>query len=278
MGDIMGAFNNAVGFTEDPATVQGSAILLQMTAANQANQLQQQRWEEAQANSRPWLSAGQGAVNQLAAGLSPNGQFSTVPQFKFDANQMAKDPGYQFRMQQGIDAIKAGGAAAGNLGSGNMGVALMDYGQNLASNEYQNAFSRYLTEYNTNLNAQNTLYNRLAGVAGTGQTAANQIANAGQNFANQFGANLTNAANASGVGAYNAALNSQNRMVSAGNQLGNMLGNYFANQYAQDAWNYNNAGSLYGGQWRGDAATQGYYDASGGDNFNNMDTVDLSMY
>jgi hypothetical protein len=89
------------------------------------------------------------------------------------------DPGYEFRKQEGINALAAAGAASGNYGSGNMGVALQDYGQNIASQEFQN------------------VYNRLAGMSGTGQVTSQQIGSMGvntggamANYLNQAGQNI----------------------------------------------------------------------------------------
>lgn len=89
------------------------------------------------------------------------------------------DPGYEFRKQEGVNALAAAGAASGNYGSGNMGVALQDFGQNLASQEFQN------------------VYNRLAGMSGTGQVQSQAIGNMGvntgnvmANYLNQAGQNI----------------------------------------------------------------------------------------
>jgi len=66
------------------------------------------------------------------------------------------DPGYQFRLQEGVNALNRSGAAKGMSLSGAQAKALTDYGQNTGSAEYGNYF------------------NRLAGVAGQGATSAAQ--------------------------------------------------------------------------------------------------------
>jgi hypothetical protein len=63
------------------------------------------------------------------------------------------------------------------------------YGQGLAGQTYQDAYNRYNTD-------QSNLYNRLAGIAGTGQTAAPTLGNAGANYAANVGNTLTGGANA----------------------------------------------------------------------------------
>jgi len=259
MGDIMGAFNQAVGLTEDPAQVQQQAAANQLTASDKANAQQQANWEQTQANMKPWLTAGTGAVNQLAAGTAPGGQFSTVPTFNPNSVNLGQDPGYQFRTQQGVNALTAAGSAAGNLGSGNLGTALVNYGQQAGSQEYGAAYGRAMDQYNSGLNAQNTMFNRLSGIAGTGQVASGQLASYGAQNALAQGNNSMNAANLAGQMRTNAAVGQSNMLSSAGNQMGaigNQLANYFTNQNAlQNQQNYG-----YG---------QAYGDAGG--NINNVD-------
>lgn len=65
---------------------------------------------------------------------------------------MQEDPGYQFRTKQGLQALENSAAARGVLRSGNTYKALEDYGQESASNEYQNVYNRRFGEYTTNAN------------------------------------------------------------------------------------------------------------------------------
>jgi hypothetical protein len=55
-----------------------------------------------------------------------------------------QDPGYQFRLSEGLKALQASQAAKGGLVSGGALKALEGYGQGLASQEYQNAYARSL--------------------------------------------------------------------------------------------------------------------------------------
>lgn len=57
----------------------------------------------------------------------------------------ASDPSYQFRFNQGEQALERSAGAKGLLNSGNRLIALSDYGQNTASTEYQNQFQRLAT-------------------------------------------------------------------------------------------------------------------------------------
>jgi hypothetical protein len=87
--------------------------------------------------------------------------------------QFHADPGYSFRMSEGVKALERSAAARGLLQSGGTLKGITQYGQDLASAEYQNAFSRYLTERQARLGP----YEFLTGV---GQAAAaGQSANIG---------------------------------------------------------------------------------------------------
>jgi hypothetical protein len=125
------------------------------------------------------------------------------------------DPGYQFRLSQGTDAIDRSAAASGNLFTGGTGKALTQFGQDYASNEYGNVYNRamgqYAQNYNIFNNNQANQFNRLAAISGIGQTTANQLGVFGQQAANnvgnidlatgqQIGNNLNNAGAARGSG------------------------------------------------------------------------------
>ncbi len=61
-----------------------------------------------------------------------------------------KDPGFQFRMDQGRKALEASAAGRGVLRSGGTLKNLMEYGQNFGSQEFGNVWNRALQEYDTN--------------------------------------------------------------------------------------------------------------------------------
>lgn len=111
----------------------------------------------------------------------------------FGMSDFTADPGYQFRISEGQKALERSAAAKGGLNSGAAMKAITRFGQNTASDEYQNAYNRY----NTN---QTNLYNRLAGVAGTGQTATNTLSGIGQSTANNISENYLQSGNAQAAG------------------------------------------------------------------------------
>lgn len=83
----------------------------------------------------------------------------------FTNEDFVKDPGYQFRLNEGAKAVQGSAAAQGGLLSGAAMKAMQRYGQGYASNEFANAFNR------DTANKQNR-FNRLSGVIDTGARAA----------------------------------------------------------------------------------------------------------
>lgn len=114
---------------------------------------------------------------------------------QFMANQ---DPGYAFRMSEGMKGLERSAAARGGLLSGAQMKGIQRYGQDLASQEYQNAFNRYQTARTNTLNP----YASLAGVA---QSSANTLGSAAGQFGQQMGSNIIGAGNAAAAGQVGAA-------------------------------------------------------------------------
>lgn len=135
------------------------------------------------------------------------------------------DPGYQFRLQQGEKALDMGAAASGNLLTGGTANAEQQYGQNYASNEYSNVYNRALQDYSTNYNTfeanQANQYNRLASMAGVGQTTASQINNNISSGTTTAASTMGSAANAIGANINNAAAATASGYVGGANAISN---------------------------------------------------------
>lgn len=127
---------------------------------------------------------------------------------KFTGNyaptQLDMDPSYQWRLSQGLKNLQASAAARGGLLTGQGAKDINDYAQGAASQEYQAAFDR-------NRTSQQDLYNRLASLAGVGQTATGASGAAGQTAAGNIGANTL-----AGVGSANNYLTSGAAAQAAG--------------------------------------------------------------
>ena len=189
-------------------------------AQRYAADLQKQMFERQTELQEPWRQAGIGALNQLIP-LSQQYQ-------PFGMAQFQAEPGYGFRLSEGIKALERGAAARGGLLSGAQGKALQQYGQNLASQEYQNAFNRYQAERQARLGP-------LQSLAGVGQTATQAIGGA----ASQYGSNVGNLAMTGGANQAMAALAQGNIRASQYGQLGSAFGSKQAQNYF---------GKLFGGE------------------------------
>lgn len=174
----------------------GDAASTQAASTDRAADLQYKQWRESVDLQKPWLTAGETALNRLSAGMAPGGEFATP----FSKTNWQTDPGYQFRLGEGLKALDRQAAARGGLISGAALKAATRYGQDYGSGEYQNAFNRYYTE-------RENMMRPLQSLAGVGQTASQQIAGSGERMASNVGDLMTSgaAARASGyVGTANA--------------------------------------------------------------------------
>lgn len=167
------------------ADAAGSAASTQANAANRAADLQYKQWQEQVALQKPWLTAGETALNKLTPLATEYTPFAQT--------NWQQDPGYAFRMSEGLKALDRQAAARGGLISGAALKGAQRYGQDLASQEYQNAFNRYQTERNAQLNP-------LQSLAGVGQTTAQQLGQAGTQMAQNVGEAQQNAAAARASG------------------------------------------------------------------------------
>lgn len=212
---ILGA-NAASSASKTQAQASEQASQLELQAEEQALQQQQGQFSLINTETLPWRTVGTEAEfqleNELGVGGSPSqagygsltqGFNQPVPQFDPNATQI--DPGFNYRLQVANQALQASAAAKGTLNSGGTEMALLNQSQNLASQEYQNAYARNLQNYQSQLQsygaAQNTFYNnqanqynRLAGLAGAGQQTVGSLASLGQNNANSISSLLTGTA------------------------------------------------------------------------------------
>lgn len=169
---------------------------------------QERMFNTQNAQQAPYREAGYSALSDIA-GMKPY----LTHQFGAEDFQAGIDPSYNFRREQGNLATtnllnRAGGAVGGNTLQG-----LTNYGQDLASTEYGNAFNRYQTQ-------RSNIYNTLASIAGIGQTAQGQTSNLAQNVAGNIGQ--------AQIGGASAVAGGQ---VGVGNALSGGLQNYGNMQY-----------------------------------------------
>jgi hypothetical protein len=196
----------------------------QADAAAQANQTNKYMYDQTRADYAPWMATGEGALYGLAdaSGVprpDGNGGFTAGHGFQ-------TSPGYQFRLNQGLDAIDRRNAAHGMLLSGAEAKGINDYAQGTASDEYGN------------------YTNRLAALAGLGQTANAGAAGAAQNYAagNSASLNTQGQARASGyTGAANNLIGGVNNAYTYGSLYPSLIargggGGYGGNALAGGAY------------------------------------------
>lgn len=133
----------------------------QKSAANAGIAEQQRQYDQSRADLAPWRTTGGAALDKLSQLYGLGGQ---AP----DPSVFTASPGYQFRYNEGLRGIDRGAAARGLLHSGAAVKAEENFGQGLASSEFNN------------------YSNTLQQIAGTGQTAANATVAAGANAANNI--------------------------------------------------------------------------------------------
>lgn len=178
-----------------------NAAQTQADAAAYAADLQYKQYKQQRKDAEPWRNAGVDALGRIQGQM---GDFNR----DFSMQEFQEDPGYQFRMAEGQKALERSAAARGGLNSGRTMKELARYSQGVASDEYQNAYNRYNAD-------RDRRFNRLASLAGIGQTANQQVSQAGQNFANQAGSAAMQGANAQAAGMVGQA-NAWNNAISSG--------------------------------------------------------------
>jgi hypothetical protein len=188
---VAGIVGGAVGSALIGGSAAKKAAKTQAKAADRAAQLQQDQFERQIELQRPLREAGERALPKLEA-ASEYTPFAQTP-FQYG-------PDYAFRLAEGEKALNRQAAARNGLISGGALRAATRYGQDMASQEYMNAFNRFQTERQARLGP-------LQSLVGVGQSAVNQLGQAGQQYATNAGEALTSgaAARASGyVGQANA--------------------------------------------------------------------------
>lgn len=200
-------------------------------AAQHAADTAMAMYDQTKALEAPYRTAGLTAQNRLlyllglpqaeGAGSAGYGD-TTSPDFgkygrDFSMSDFQADPGYAFRLSEGLKALDRQAAARGGLISGSALKAAERYGQDMGSQEYQNAFNRY------QMNRQAAL-DPLYRLTGSGQNAASATGTAAMNTGTSVGNALMakGEAKASGIMGVGNALTSMGGGSSYGG-VGNIL-------------------------------------------------------
>lgn len=189
----------------------------QVQAAQDANAAQQRMFEEQNRLQEPFRQGGLTAQNEIMQLLGIGGNKAAAGYGSlgksFGQSDFEQDPGYAFRQAEGMKALERSAAARGNLLSGSTLKGVQRFGQDLASQEYQNAFNRY------QVNRSNKL-NPLQSLMGSGQSATNIMTGAAGQMGQNEASNLYNAGQARASG----YIGQGNALNTALGQIGGMVG------------------------------------------------------
>ena len=99
---------------------------------------------------------GGGGRGAGGGGRGGSGTYGGAPAFRYEDfvppsyEDAVSDPGYQFALGQGMDAMSRSAAARGTLRTGGTLKDLIDYGQAAGAQQYQNVFDRAASTYGIN--------------------------------------------------------------------------------------------------------------------------------
>jgi hypothetical protein len=181
------------------------------------------------------------------------------------------DPGYLFRLGEGQKVLENSAAAQGGLLSGQTGKALLQYGQNFASNEFGNIYDRYrglidagygrhVGDFTARVGEREAKFGKLTGQSGQGLQTLGQLAQLafqGQQANNQGTANAVNAAGNYNVMGANAMASG---LSSALNSLGSLA--MYAGSRGGGGGGFDGGGGGAPGfvnAWSGDASNTGTF-------------------
>ena len=184
---------------------------------------QRRQYDQTREDYTPYRDAGRTALGQLA----------TENNAPINPADVMREPGYRFGMEQGQLGLDRKAAAAGGRVSGAALKAASQFSTDYASTGYGAAYQR----------RQDRL-NRLASLAGIGQTATSGSALAGSQSSNAISGLLSN----QGDNAGSARLMQGNIWGNAANQIGALYGRRGsnANPLLNSGNSYTSGGNVYG--------------------------------
>lgn len=190
---LLGGAALAGGYMSSQASQ--NAADTQSAASRYAADVQKQMYDQTRSDLSPYMKGGGTALSSLLDKINSGQLGGSFTEQDYLDN---RDPGYQFQLQQGQNALQNSQAAGNGIMSGAALKDLINFNQGTAATGYQNAYNRWLSQQ------QNT-YNQLSGIAGLGENAAAGAGNVGATYANSIGNNITGAANAQAAGQIGSA-------------------------------------------------------------------------
>jgi hypothetical protein len=171
---VVGGVGSVVGGVLEANAAEKAAETQSQAAAN-ALALQREMFEYQKSLLEPYRTAGTKALERLSGAMGLGGPGS-------QQQMLEMDPGYGFRLGEGLKALERMQASRGNFLSGGALKAGQRFAQDTASQEYDRAFGR------------------LADIAGIGRSTSTQMGNAASGFGTSAGNIMGQEANALAAG------------------------------------------------------------------------------
>ncbi len=180
----------------EPEQMGGGAEYWSAMGSNQSN-AQRQNGMMTDGNIQNYIQGQYG--NETPSWEQPQEGYGTDSEYgslmrDFGMSDFEREPGYQFRQDEGNKALMRRASASGGIYSGAAMKEAMRFNQGIASDEYGRAFDRFQVNRGNKLNP-------LLSLAGMGQQGVSSIGQAGQSMANQVGGYALGNANMQGAAA-----------------------------------------------------------------------------
>lgn len=182
------------------------AARMQSDATRYAADLQNNQFEQTRQDMEPWREVGQGALYQLRDMTQPGGALMQ----RYTGAELSSDPGFQFGLEQGRNAIDQSAASRGVLFSGKTLRDLMQFGTDYGGTKFNEGFQRDMSNKQFQQGA-------LSGLSGTGQATSVAGGQMGMQNAQSISDLLTSGAAARAAGTVGAANALSSGISNAGN-------------------------------------------------------------
>ena len=188
IGSVLGGAASARASKEAASAQKEAAYEANQTARDLSAEqmdLYKQIYNEQKAQQAPYLQQGQSAIGKLGSLMGGNDPFKDyLAKAGLSGGQFNQNnPQYQFLLKQGQQALDRSAAARGMGYSGAQMKAAQQFGQGLASQQYDKEYDRASQEFGN-------YYNRLAALAQGGQQAATTASQLGGQYGQNVGGTL----------------------------------------------------------------------------------------
>jgi|TARA_R110000868_G_scaffold341748_3_gene602571 hypothetical protein len=222
----------AIGSSAIGSRAAGKAAEQQAQGQQGAIDETRRQFDISQANSQPFVQAGQQSIGTLMDALRSGrfgvGSAGAAPaDFKAPTlEEVQQTPGYQFAAQQGSKGILQASAAGGGGISGGTSKALQGYQTQLANTTYGDAFSRamqayqsQLAGYGTRLAANQQEFGQMLAPAQLGAGATAQINQIGGNASSNIAQLMAGIGSSRAAGTIGGATSIANGISGATNSI-----------------------------------------------------------